>query len=414
MSAAPQLVGGTPLATVTAQELVAEKLGEVEWVIPSFVPAGGFTVLYGSPKSGKTTLAAHMAAAIIGSRIFLGGHWNIAQPVVWLDLEQPRRVTRARMIEIGAHQAIEQLHLWTGRPPALPDLLATIEQLQPPVVFVDSLSRWLLLENENDNAELTRRLGPIVTAFQERDVALVVIHHDRKSEGDSGRNVRGAGALLAMCDVAIECRKEKEGEVFTDLRKLTIVSRLEPERVISVRLTAEGFEEEASPTKRQDDRILAQLGIGSQTTATLEDILRMDGKTLRARLTALGQRGAVVQRGNGRRGDPFIFDLPHVSRVLGDSREKPARETQLRLSRELGDSREMGSRETPAGFSDSSPPLRGGHGGIREITTQRAGTPTKNGTRESDASTDSVADVARQTVARDSEGLAGDHAEGAL
>jgi energy-coupling factor transporter ATP-binding protein EcfA2 len=336
MSAALQLVGGTPLTTVTAQDLVAEKLGEVEWVIPSFIPAGGFTVLYGAPKSGKTTLAMHMAAAIVGSRVFLGGHSNLAEPVILLDLEQSRRVTQRRMIEVGAHQAFEHLHIWSGRPPALADLLATIEKIKPPVVFVDSLSRWLLLEQENDNAELTRRLGPIVAAFQERDVALVVIHHDRKSEGDSGRNMRGASALLAMCDVAIEVRKEKENDAFTDLRKLTIVSRLEPERILSVRLTAEGFVEEASPAERQEARILEQLVAGPQAIATLHEVLGLDDEALRKRLGALMQHGRVTKSGRGVRGDPHIFT---VSPILRNSPKSTA-------------------GETPAGFFYSPPPVR--------------------------------------------------------
>jgi energy-coupling factor transporter ATP-binding protein EcfA2 len=378
MSAARQLVGGTPLATVTAQDLVAEKLGDVEWVIPSFIPAGGFTVLYGAPKSGKTTLAAHMAAAIIGSRLFLGGHWNLAQPVLWLDLEQPRRVTRARMIEIGAHQALEHLHIWTGRPPTLSDLLATVDKLRPPVVFVDSLSRWLLLEDENDNAELTRRLGPIVTAFQERDTGLAVIHHDRKSEGDSGRNIRGAGALLAMCDVAIECRKEKEDGEYTDLRKLTLVSRLEAERVLSVRLTAEGFVEEAPPSKGQDDQILAQLIVGPQTVKTLLEVLPLDNETLRARLDFLTRHRRVVKTGRGVKGDPHVFRL---SPILSDSFKRAPTDAQSKVSPILSEAVESTPTETPAISLFSSPthPLRGV--GRKEETGQTS--PESNGNGDS-------------------------------
>lgn len=364
MSAAHPLAIGTLLKTVTASELVAEELGEVEWVIPSFVPAGGFSLLYGAPKSGKTTLAMHMAAGIIGSRLFLGGHSNIAQPVLWLDLEQSRRVTQRRMIEIGAHQALEHLHLWTGRPPALADLLATVDKLQPSVAFVDSLSRWLLLEDENDNAELNRRLGPIVLAFQERDVALFAIHHDRKSEGDSGRNIRGASALLGMCDVAIECRKEKEGEAFTDLRKLTIVSRHEPERILSVRLTGGEFVEEASPAKRREDRMKSQLAAaGAQTLATLHDILGLDEETIRKGLAPLVERGEVVQSGRGRKGDPLIFDLSPILRnapktTIGEPLARFSYSpTPLRGSRRIGESAKLaGGSAKNGGVGESDEP----------------------------------------------------------
>jgi hypothetical protein len=324
VSAAPRLVTGTPLATRTAQELVAEDLGEIPWLIPSFVAAGGFTIVYGAPKSGKTTLCAHMAAACIQSRLFLGGESCVAYPVLWLDLEQSRRVTQRRLFEINAHRGVETMHVWAGRPPASDELLATIDQTGAPVVFVDSLSRWLLLEDENDNAELTRALGRILPAFQERDVALVAIHHDRKSEGESGRNIRGASALLAACDVAIECRKEKEGEEYGNLRKLTIVSRHEAERVTSVRLTADGFVEEGPPAKRQDALILAQLAYGPQTVEMLKEPLSLSAEALRTRLGALHDAGRIARAGRGRPHDPYLFSLsptlPHSPKQrAGDS-----------------------------------------------------------------------------------------------
>ena len=42
------------------------------WLVPGVVPAGAAVLLYGSPKVGKTTLAAALVAAVASGRPFLG------------------------------------------------------------------------------------------------------------------------------------------------------------------------------------------------------------------------------------------------------------------------------------------------------------------------------------------------------
>ncbi|HVT38454.1 MAG TPA: AAA family ATPase [Gemmatimonadaceae bacterium] len=334
-----RLAVGTPLATVTAAELVHEQLGEITWLIPSLAALGLFTVIYGAPKSGKTTLAMHMAASVVGTRDFLGGRVERPSPVLWLDLEQSRRTTRLRMIDVGAHRAIEPLDVWVGHPPTLLDLLATIEKLGVVMVVVDSLSRWLLLENENDNSEINRKIAPILTAFQARDVALVVIHHDRKSEGTGGRNLRGGGALLAMCDVACEVAKEQDGE--PGMRRLSIVSRHEDDRKMLVKLTAHGYEDAGMPSTRQEERIMDALtASGPQSMTALGQLLDLTDEALRGRLEAMRKAGRITRTGYGKRGDPFYYSIPLTPQV----------------------SPRVGERATLQESTNSPHPLKGGWG----------------------------------------------------
>ncbi len=300
------------LPMVMASSLVAEDLGDVEYLLPGLIPKGAFVVLYGSPKAGKTTLAMHMAAALAGAQEFDGGKGF--HSVAWLDLEQPRRTTQRRLREVRAHCSMADFTVYQGAPPALSEVLGAIDHWKPAAVFVDSLSRWLRLESENDNAELNRVLGPVLTAFQARDVSLVVIHHDRKSEGEGGRNMRGASSLLAMCDVAIEVKVE--GGAGSTLRKLNLVSRHEGQRSMLLRLTADGFASEESPDRKRDEEILAALAGGPQTLADLETKLGLTGKSLRPPLDALTLRGRVARSGAGKKGDPFTYSL---AGILGDS-----------------------------------------------------------------------------------------------
>jgi archaellum biogenesis ATPase FlaH len=309
-------IGTVPrLPTVSAFDLCREDLGEVEWHLPGLIPAGAFVVPYGPPKCGKTTLCMHMAASLAGAQEFLDGRGLLN--VLWLDLEQPRRVTQRRLHEVHAHTAVADFQVYQGAPPSLGELFAAIDTLKPHVVFVDSLSRWLRLESENDNAELTRTLGPILTGFQARDVSLVAIHHDRKSEGEGGRNLRGASGLLAMCDVAIEVRVEGDGN--STRRRLNIVSRHEGMRQMLVRLTDRGFVDEGSPVEHREREILAALADGPEACATLQTTFHLTAKAMRTHLDALVHRGRIMRSGAGKKGDPFVYALTGIVGHSGKS-----------------------------------------------------------------------------------------------
>jgi len=323
---------GVPLETVTALALVGENLGEIEWHLPGLIPAGGFVVLYGAPKSGKTTLGMHMAAALAGAQEFLGG--RAVLNVLWLDLEQPRRVTQRRLREVQAGASVAAFDVYQGAPPSLVDLFATVDAIRPDILCVDSLSRWLRLEDENSNAELTRTLGPILTGLQARDVSLVALHHDRKSEGEGGRNLRGASGLLAMCDLAIELRVEGDGN--STRRRLNIVSRHEGMRQMLVRLTDRGFVDEGSPVEHREREILEALAEGVLTCPELEARLGVTSKAMRPQLDALTQRNRIGRSGVGKRGDPFRYSLSGTLGLSGKS-ENHSKPTDSRtLSPPLG------------------------------------------------------------------------------
>jgi archaellum biogenesis ATPase FlaH len=301
-----------PLATVTAAALVGEHLGEIAWHLPGLIPVGAFVVLYGSPKAGKSTLGMHMAACLAGAQPFLEGTGVLN--VLWLDLEQPRRVTQARVREVHAHGAVGNFDVYQGAPPSLAEVFATIDRLKPDVVFVDSLSRWLCLESENDNAELTRTLGPILTGFQARDVTLLVIHHDRKSEGTGGRNLRGASGLLAMCDVAVEIKVE--GEVNSTRRRLAIVSRHEGQRQMVVRLTDQGFVDDGPSMPQHAAEVLAACGNGPRTGEDIAVLVNTGLRTLKPVIEALVRQGKLMLSGGGKKGSPFLYVIPCIP---GDS-----------------------------------------------------------------------------------------------
>src|SRR5262245_60232150 len=90
----------TALKTFSVRELAADPdlMRPPDFLVGGLLPRGCLALLYGAPKSGKTTLAAHIAAAVALGRPFLGRPAE-AHPVLYADFERPRRLTLVRLME---------------------------------------------------------------------------------------------------------------------------------------------------------------------------------------------------------------------------------------------------------------------------------------------------------------------------
>jgi hypothetical protein len=102
-------------------------------------------------------------------------------------------------------------------------------------VVVDTLSRLMLFRNENDNAEVVARMGPLFDLCRDLHVALLLLHHTSKLDsGDFafGRELRGAGAIFAMVDQALILKRVRGGS--STVRELRTVGRYResPERLL--------------------------------------------------------------------------------------------------------------------------------------------------------------------------------------
>jgi hypothetical protein len=54
--------------------------------------------------------------------------------------------------------------------------------------------------NENENSAVTAEMSPLLDLAHETGVALILVHHERKSGGEAGRGIRGASSLFAAAD----------------------------------------------------------------------------------------------------------------------------------------------------------------------------------------------------------------------
>ena len=289
--------------------------GPTLWTVDKLIPADGLTMLYGIGKVGKSSLAAQLAVAVANGTQFLGRATE-AGPVIWLNLERSRKQMFSRFKTVSRdtrprfHPILTFTGLWPDKAIAtLESVLTTVKTIPPKLVVVDSLSPFLQLEDENDNAEITRRLAPLAAVAHGLGIAILVLFHDRKSEGAKGRAIRGGGAFLAVVDAAFHMRYDHDGS--TNNRRLECVGNYdELPAALNLRYEAGVHVVDEETRRAWLDKVLLALpeaGNGTAEGMLVSKIVERTGsdkKTVQRALAKLREEGSVSREdGAGRHGD---------------------------------------------------------------------------------------------------------------
>jgi hypothetical protein len=298
-----------PLKTFSVRELADDPalMQPPEFVVGGLLPLGCLALLYGPPKSGKTTLAAHIAGAVALGRPFLGRAVE-ARPSLYCDFERPRKLTLARLMEpLAEVDTPETLRLYNGPPFHVANLRETLKETGARFVVLDTLLRLLRPHDENDAAEMSRLLAPWADLAHETGVTLVAVHHDRKSQGSHGEGIRGSSAILGTVDLALNLRREGTGED-DGRRRLELVSNFDglPSQLV---LAREGGTYRVAPSAAEErrGRLLTTLGSNPEPAKTIADRLGLTRQAIHDDLAALVAEGRVRRQGSGRKNDPHLF-----------------------------------------------------------------------------------------------------------
>lgn len=192
--------------TETIEE-IADIQGEIEWLWEDWIPRGQVTLLVAEPGVGKSALALYLTASAFGARPWPDGKEasGSAGPCVYCDTEGNQRQILDRVKKWGLPS--EALRVWKQERMRF-DLLSD-ECVLRAERMVDSLNCSLMvvdtLRGGFDGDENSSEVGRMLTVWQEMarrtNVALVIVHHERKShagERGGGLNcVRGSSALTA-------------------------------------------------------------------------------------------------------------------------------------------------------------------------------------------------------------------------
>lgn len=226
-----------PLQTYTADTLYGVTLERPPIIVPGMLPAG-LTVLAAAPKRGKSWLALGLGISVAAGAPFMGVTCRQGD-VLYLDLESRQYRVQDRLTKLLPGKGPARLHITHDADRLDADLLPQIEEWagrvpEPALVIIDTLGRVKGGSKRGENAYEgdTRILGEVQRFAMDHKLAVMCIHHLRKSNGsedDPFEKVTGSMGITGACD-AVWMLNGKRGE---SVSPLSISSRdFEPAEII--------------------------------------------------------------------------------------------------------------------------------------------------------------------------------------
>ncbi len=305
-----------PLLAPLSELLSSDAEHELEYVpllgVDGLIARGTITLLGAHPKAGKTTLLIHACREWLQQGL----------RVVYLS-EDSRPVWRERVKRFPELGAL----ILNAIPRAHPENWAqAVRELEPDIVIVDTVRRFMPAKDENDSASVSLALAPFVDLQQELPrTAIVLVHHTKKSLSSEGEitDIAGSHAFTAEVDAILllaPVREHKRQRILTPIAGR--LWTLSPEPLV-LELSEDGSEyrvvgtaEEVlleTHTQSTKGKILDALRVlGLATVDEVSDYLRAQGeqvskRTIHHHLTQLHAEGAVNREGRGTRAEPFTY-----------------------------------------------------------------------------------------------------------
>lgn len=197
--------------TVAEQSAFAEPT----WTAPDILPDDSIVCMYGQPATFKSFLALDLLLSMSSGVEGWGLAPDLQRPTVFAAGEGPRSIGRLRRPAWEVARGVAgdyPFHLVAAVPcAALPetveDFIAEVKPVNPKVVVIDTLARFMLGLNENDAKDASLAIAALERIKKALRCTVLVIHHAGK--GDTG--ARGSSAILGGFDTMVEVVRPQKG-----------------------------------------------------------------------------------------------------------------------------------------------------------------------------------------------------------
>lgn len=189
-------------------------------------------IVYGGPGSLKSMLLADMSICVAAGLPWLrgeddnDGYMTVQSPVIWVDFDNGRRRTHERFDAIGqahgVHPAVP-LSYYTMPRPQLNltrfdqgnGLLQLVQNAKARLLIIDNLG-LTIGDAEENSGEMAGVMGNLRSIAEDAECAVIMVHHQRKSSGNSdgvrkGETLRGHSSIEASLDLALLVER-KDGD----------------------------------------------------------------------------------------------------------------------------------------------------------------------------------------------------------
>jgi len=200
-----------PIFLTPAQLASGNNAREVDWLWEGFLAPGHITLLAGKPRaSGKSTFALGVIRAMLSGEAFLGFTTRPVKAVVFLSEETALtlldkialfHLSQYRQLLVAPRHATARL-TWEE---AVAEAVAEAKRVGAGLLVVDSFPHFAKLPKDGakDASLINEAFCPLQAAAAE-GLAVLLIHHERRGEGEAGEGVRDSGAIVASSDIILE------------------------------------------------------------------------------------------------------------------------------------------------------------------------------------------------------------------
>lgn len=319
LSALPreEVVRETKAAFESASDPKVE-LEQVQWVARGLVAERSITLITGKPKvAGKSTFVAHLVAKVLDGHPFIG-MLTVKTPVVVLTEERTSFVELLKRTGLIGRDDIKFLRYSPAREATFAEQVAAArevcKEMGAKLLIIDTLAQFIGLrgDTENDPGAALEGLKPVQEAANE-GLAVIVVHHEKKSGGGVGDSSRGSTAFTGAVDIIMSVQRP-EGQTSPKVRVISTLSRYPctPD-TLYVELTENGFErrEEAAVISSEIEKHLLGAAPGEEANALqMTQLLagtEFNETTARKVAGKLVQSGQLRRKGEGKKGDPQVY-----------------------------------------------------------------------------------------------------------
>lgn len=210
----------------SARDLAAQEFAPIKYIIPGYI-AEGLTLLAGKPKLGKSWLCLDIALAVSSGGICLGNVQCEQGDVLYLALEDNMRRLQSRLHKLWTYENLsgqqvpESLFFATewkrANEGGIDDIRAWIDDHPAArLVIVDVLAMFKATSKGREQTLYEADYGALKdlqSLAMETGVAIVVVHHTRKSaaESDPFEKVSGTLGLSGAADTTAILDKDQNG-----------------------------------------------------------------------------------------------------------------------------------------------------------------------------------------------------------
>lgn len=299
---------------------------QTPWLVRGYLARRGVTLLSALPKCGKSTMAYAIVAALQrGDPEWCGLALPESCDTLVLTEEDDSVLAetfRALKVDPLRAPAITRRKAFPRRPLAV-DVDKAIKAIgkNPRIglVIIDTWTFWANLPEKGGNdRDTVNRAYQEISRLAATGVAVLILHHSRKSDGEHGTAASGSNALVGAVDVSLEMRRFGKGEDNNTraIKAYGRFQRIPDETVVELHDGAyRGLgDAQQSRQKLKEDR-LGQVLLNCARWLTADEVADAAGMKAADVIKALGSMyaGGFIQRvGTGVKGSPRLYAAKNV------------------------------------------------------------------------------------------------------